>query len=250
MLNIDFRYLEFCTKYSSEGTTNKRMYKEYCFGRIFDGEEYQKNKYCLYIYNTGYEKNWDNNCLLTKEQLILFLNDINKIFKFTYTLKKNVDGYTLKFEIDAPIIYHKIILSWIRYTYEFPYNITLYEVFKVKEEKGFKRITIFNLFNLIGSTMHCTKHGTSIHAIGNFYDWKKLINYKDFKKIIEARRKHRPHIGICSLIEVLDENKFEILKLGLNYRLNHTDYWENEKEYKKRLKLYRSNLKILKKLSK
>lgn len=248
MLNIDFKYLEFWTYYSSKGTTNKDLKREYCFSKIFYGNNKQNNDYELYIYNDGHIKTHDNNCLLTKEQLITHIEEINKFYKFKYELKnlKGNTGYKLIFNLDAPLIYHKIILSWLRYSYEFPFNVALYESFKVKEEKGFKRLTMLNLFNLIGSTMHCTKHGTNIHAIGVFYEWKELISYKDFKKSLDFEVENNPRCQINNIINTYEDDVFEILKLPANKRINHTDYWEDEKEYKKRLKLYKKNLKTLK----
>lgn len=246
MLNIDFKYLEFWTYYSSEGTIDKPLKREYCFSTIFYGKKHQKNNYVLYIYNDGHLKNRDNNCLITKEQLIEHINEINKFHKFEYKLKKIKDGYKLEFTIDAPLMYHKIILSWLRYSYEFPFNVALYELFKVREEKGFKRLTMLNLFNLIGATMHCTKHGTSIHSIGVFYDFKDLISYKDFKKEITKDIKLNPDMQINDILNVVNEDDFDILELPLDKRLNHTDYWEDQEEYKKRLKVYKKNLKTLK----
>lgn len=252
MLNIDFKYLEFWTYYSSKGTTDKKLAREYCFSKIFYGNNKQNNDYELYIYNNGHVQTHDNNCLLTKEQLIEHIEEINKFYKFKYEIKnlRGGTGYKLIFNLNAPLVYHKIILSWLRYTYEFPFNVAIYEAFKLKEEKGFKRITLLNLFNLIGSTMNCSKHGTSIHAIGVFYHWKKLINYKEFRKLIEGNRERYEKCAINDIIPILDERKFETLNLPVDKRINHTNYWEDEKEYKNRLKLYRKNLKTLKKLNK
>lgn len=246
MLNIDFKFLEFWTYYSSKGTTNKDLAREYCFSKIFYGEDHQTNDYVIYIYKNGFEQNRDNNCIISEEQLIEFIDEINKFYQFNYNLKSIKDGYKLEFTLDAPLIYHKVILSWIRYSYEYPFNVAVYELFKVKNEKGFKRLTMLNLFNLIGSTMNCSKHGTSIHAIGRFYDWKKLISYKDFKKTMDDFNKNYPNTQINEIINVVKYDNFSPITLPIDKRINHTDYWEDEKEYKKRLTLYRKNLKTLK----
>lgn len=246
MLNINFKFLEFWTYYSSKGTTNKNLAREYCFSKIFYGEDHQTNDYVIYIYKNGFEQNRDNNCIISEEQLIEFIDEINKFYQFNYNLKSIKDGYKLEFTLDAPLIYHKVILSWIRYSYEYPFNVAVYELFKVKNEKGFKRLTMLNLFNLIGSTMNCSKHGTSIHAIGRFYDWKKLISYKDFKKTMDDFNKNYPNTQINEIINVVKYDNFSPITLPIDKRINHTDYWEDEKEYKKRLTLYRKNLKTLK----
>ena len=111
MLNIDFKYLEFWTYYSSKGTIDKKLAREYCFSKIFYGSKKQNNDYVLYIYNNGHVQNHDNNCLLTKEQLIKHIEEINKFYKFKYKIEtlRGETGYKLMFNLNAPLVYHKII---------------------------------------------------------------------------------------------------------------------------------------------
>ena len=247
MENIDFKFLEFWTYYASKGTTNKNLRREYCFSTIFYGDAIQNNDYTLYIYKKGHEKMHDNNCLLTTEQLKEHIEEIHKIYKFEYKLKETEDKYILKFKINAPVMYHKIILSWLRYSYEFPFNIALYECFKLKNIKGFKRITLLNLFNVVGASMNYSKHGTSIHAIGEFHHIKTLLSYKRFKSIINKTIKNHPRCQINDLIPLKDlEYDFNYIKVPKDMKINHTDYWYDEKEFKKRLKIYKLNIKLLK----
>ena len=77
-----------------------------------------------------------------------------------------------------------------------------------------------------------------------------VLNYKEFHTLIEINRKINEGCAINGIIPILDKKDFKTLKLPANKRINHTNYWEDEKEYKKRLKLYKENLKTLKKLNK
>ena len=246
MVDIDFKYLEFYTYYSSYGDIDKDLSREWCFSEIFDGDSYMCNTYELYIYRYGYKFNGDNNCLITKRQLIQHIEEIKKFHDFDYTIENINKGYKLQFTIGAPLMWHKIILSWLRYSYEFPFNIALYEAFKIKKETDFKDETLLNLFNLIGATIGCNRHGTGIHAIGNFYNFKKLISYKDFTEAVEERIEEDCYSAINYIIPTVSDIELKILKFNLNYRCNHTDYWKDKNFYKERLEIYKHNLNIIK----
>ena len=247
MVDIDFKYLEFWTYYSSEGDIEKNLGREWCFSTIFDGDSWMCNSYELYIYRYGYKKGRDNNCLITKRQLIQHLNEIKNFYKeFEYELTPISKGYKLNFTLDCALIWHKIILSWIRYSYEFPFNIAIYEAFKVKKLKPFKEETMLNLFNLIGATMNCTRHGTAIHAIGEFYNFKELISYGKFIDLTKDTLEEDIYGKINYIIPRVKDGNFNLIKPNLNYRINHTDYWKNKEYFKERLTLYINNYNILK----
>jgi hypothetical protein len=247
MVDIDFKYLDFYTYYSSQGDIEKELCREYCFSTIFDGDKWMNNHYELYIYRYGYKNNNDNNCLITKKQLIQHIEEIKTFYSdFDYTLISINGGYKIVFNLDCELMWHKVILSWIRYSYEFPFNVTLYEAFKVKKEKEFKNETILNLFNLIGATMGCTKHGTDIHCISNFYDFKKFVTYESFKERIEELIEDDSYSPINRIFSTYTNPLLKTLSLGLNFRVNNTDYWKDESQYKNRLDTYKHNLNILK----
>ena len=247
MRKINFNFLNFCTIYESTGSVDKELGREYCFSEIFyEGPNKQKNNYILEIYWDKYEDNDNNNCLLTTEQLVEHINEIKKIKSFEHELEKHEDKYVLKFTLDAPRIYHKIILSWLRYSYEWPFNMALYETFKLKDTYGFKRENLFNLFNIIGASMGYEKHGTDIHAIGAFNRFKKLVTYKEFKQLIETARKKDPRKQINQVVPYIDNINLKDVPRQEDFKINESEFWENEKDFKKRVKIYRNNYKILK----
>lgn len=246
MRKINFNFLNFCTIYRSKGSNDHKLKKEYCFSQIFyQGPNEQKNEYVLEIYVDKAKDNDDNNCFLTTEQLEEHINTIKKIKNFKHTLEQKDNKYILTFTLSAPRVYHKVILSWLRYTYEWPFNIALYESFKLKETPGFKRMTLFNLFNLVGGSMNYYTHGCDIHAIGKFNAFKKLTSWEDFKKTIERHYKIDPKCQLNNLVDLV-KDEFIYIKHHKDLKFTNSEFWEREDEFKKRIRVYKKNLKILK----
>lgn len=164
----DFSFLSFHTEYSSEGTVEKRMGKEACFSRVFHGPYYMTNKYVIKIYS-GFcmiKQHNNNGCFLTKEQLHRHVILLWKIWHFPFTIKEKIskNGLNPYFELSMQVtgynIVHRFILTWIRYSYEFPYSLYMLDVIKLKRFKEFKYLNQFNIFNLVSSRM---RRGEDIH---------------------------------------------------------------------------------------
>lgn len=241
---MNLRFLNFCSKYSSKGTVNHAMSKNACFSAIFQGPRMQHNEYVLELYFNKSVDNDDNNCLLTTEELVQYINEVKKIKSFEHTLEKHDNKFVIKFKLSGPIIYHKFILTWLRYAYEFPYNVVIKETFKVKQINGFKRTSIFNLFNVISASIDYDKHGTDIHCIGHFDDFREIVKYEDLKKKLHKEAKDR-WSRLNDLLKVYDKNKFKLVEDDHRNYYN-SDYWNQEEEFKKRVKVYKFNLKNLK----
>lgn len=249
MENIKFNFLNFYTMYGSKGSVDKPLKREYCFSTIFyQGPDVQNNDYVIKIYKKGYIDNNDNNCLLTTEQLVIHINEIKKLYDFEHTLFEEEECYTLKLQLKAPRMYHKIILSWIRYAYEFPFNVTIYEAFKLKEVRGFKRMHLLNLFNIVSASTNYYKHGTDIHGIGVYKDFKKLITWKEFKTLIDKHIKKDKRGQINSIIPVDNNLDIRFISVPKKYKITNSDYWFDETEFKNRIKVYNYNKKLLKEI--
>lgn len=249
MRNVNFNFLNFCTIYKSKGSVNKELHKEYCFNKIFyQGPNKQKNTYVLEIYVDKTNDNDDNNCFLTTEQLEEHINTIKKVKNFKHTLEQEENKYILTFTLDAPRVYHKIILSWLRYTYEFPFNMAIYDAFKLKDVYGFKRVSLFNLFNLIGGSLNYYKHGCDIHGIGRFDRFQELVTWNELNDKIKKHYEIDPKCAINDIVNLIDRDahKFKHIKPGKGFKVNNSNFWETETEFQKRTKVYRYNLRILK----
>ena len=246
MRDINFNFLNFCTRYKSEGTVRHPMIDESCFSEIFRGPNKQVNEYEIEIYFNKHEDEDNNNCHLTTEQLVEFINEIKNVVYFEHALEKHEDKYVLKFKLDAPKIHHKLVLTWIRYCYEFPYNMIVEECFKLKNIHGFKRITFFNIFNIIGPSLNYSEHGTGIHVIGALWQFKKLISYKE----IANKLKQAKYEAVNDLVDYLNINvgDFKYIKVPEGLEIEDSLYWDDETEFKNRIKVYKNNYKIIKEI--
>lgn len=254
--------LNFCTEYSSEGDTPKKLGKEACFSRIFHSEEngvVQKNKYTIKIYKIGdflNKKAQNNACLTDRAGIVHHLKALKSVFKFSYHLKEEDDHFILTITLKADLIYHKYMLSWIRYLYEFPFNVFLADTNKLKTIPEFKFESIINLFNLVGATSSINQHGTGIHAIGETGWFKALMTIKEIQaKLKELEGGHKQINNIFPVLYAPkksygapDKNEIEGVETlieGEDKALYGSDYWESEEEFNKRLELYKKNYKIL-----
>lgn len=255
----NFLMLNFCTEYASEGNTNKGLRKDLCFGTIFHSEGngiVQKNKYTLKLYKMGdwlNKKRQNNACLADRAGIVHHLKILQSVFKFSYHLKENEDHFVITMTLDGDLIYHKYMLSWVRYLYEYPFNVFLADAWRLKNVPEFKFESVINLFNLVGSTSGIYEHGTGIHAIGETGWFKALMTTKE----IQARLKelHGGHTRVNDIFPVLyaehgwdaPEKKIEGVVTIKNEddNLKCSEYWESEEEFNKRVELYKTNYKIL-----
>lgn len=157
----DFQFLDYHTEYSCKGTFTKVMRREYCFSYIFNKTSNKKvsEEYTIILYKgTDFARkaHKDNACLFTKQQVRNHLKQAQGIYPFNYRIRELTtwkQGYTV-FKVDlkltdVPGTFHKYLLSWLRYMYEYPYNVILYDAYKLKRESCFRFTSISDLFNLV-----------------------------------------------------------------------------------------------------
>lgn len=254
----NFLMLNFCTEYSSEGNTEKHMRKAACFGEIFHSKRngvIQRNKYTIKLYKLGdflNKKRQNNACLTDRAGIVRHLRILKSVFKFSYNLKENEDHFILIITLHRDLIYHKYMLSWVRYLYEFPFNVFLTDAYKLKNKQGFKAESVINLFNLVGATSGIYQHGIDIHAIGETNKFKALMTTKEIQKTLTDLCGGNTYINDVFPIIYHDKRNDEINKVkGLKTleeehdNLHSSDYWESEEEFNKRVELYKENYKIL-----
>lgn len=256
----NFLMLNFCTEYGSEGNTQKNLYKYACFSTIFYSEGngiVQKNTYTIKLYKIGdwlNKKRQNNACLTDRAGIVHHLKILQSVFKFSYHLKENEDHFVLTMTLEGDLIYHKYMLSWVRYLYEYPFNVFLADACKLKGIPGFKFESIINLFNLVGATSGICQHGTGIHAIGETAWFKALMTTKEIKaKLKELEGGHKRVNDIFPVLHANggrgapDKNAIEgvVTLEEEDNNLHSSDYWDSEEEFNKRLELYKKNYKIL-----
>lgn len=187
-----FEYLNYSTIYQTSGDLvkeNKNLEGEACFSYIFRNVKNNKKQHIIYsIYistDPSYiQENRENNfCILTEEQIRFHISYLRFISSFKYRIiKKFIDdypGFRIDLDLNAIGIVHKMFLTWIRYLYEYPYNLVLYDSFKLRGEKRFiEKSNYLNIVNFV-TTFYSTDY---IHQIPrSLHNIPEFITRKSFK---------------------------------------------------------------------
>lgn len=187
-----FEYLSYSTIYRASGDLvfeNKNLEGEACFSYIFRNVKNNKKQHIIYsIYistDPGFiQENHENNfCILTEEQIIFHISYLRFISSFKYKIiKKFIDdysGFRIDLDLNAIGIVHKMFLTWIRYLYEYPYNLVLYDSFKLREDKRFiEKSNYLNIVNFV-TTFYSSDY---IHQIPrSLVSIPEFITRKSFK---------------------------------------------------------------------
>lgn len=251
-MDKQFVYLNFHTEYSSTGTLEKEMCREYCFSDVFYGRTRQGNTYVIKFYmgQIGLAVGAKNNaCFLTKEELSDYISLAKKIHDFEFSIEEdpeNKDILNVKLELHAKRIVHRYILTWIRYAYEYPFNMYLMDAMKLKTLDEFKDDDLFNLFTLVGATAGYHFHGDAIHSIGNICWPRKFYTLEERIAAVKAE----PDDGTVN--DLFGELNIELTTLNdnnKNFQKNFQclEYWQDDKYFNERLPYYQeAKNKILK----
>lgn len=187
-----FKYLNFDTIYQASGDLffeNKNLVGEACFSYIFRNVINNKKQHIIYsIYistDPGYMQDYkaNNLCILTEEQIKFHITYLRFISSFKYKITKKFIDYYSGFRIDLDLnaigAVHKMFLTWIRYLYEYPYSLVLYDSFKLREEKRFlEKSNYLNIVNFV-TTFYSNDY---IHQIPRHtIKIPKFITRKSFK---------------------------------------------------------------------
>ena len=186
-----FEYLSYSTIYQASGDLvfeNKVLEGQACFSYIFNNVRNNKKQHIIYsIYISTdpsfIQNNHENNfCILTEEQIRFHISYLRFISSFKYKItKKFIDdysGFRIDLDLNAIGIVHKMFLTWIRYLYEYPYSLVLYDSFKLREEKRFiEKSNYLNIVNFVTSFFS----NDWIHQIPRSHNIPEFITRKSFK---------------------------------------------------------------------
>lgn len=187
-----FEYLSYSTIYQASGDLvfeNKDLEGQACFSYIFKNVGNNKKQHIIYSIYISTDPSFiqdnreSNLCILTEEQIRFHISYLRFISSFKYKItKKFIDDYSgFRIDLDLNAIgnVHKMFLTWIRYLYEYPYNLALYDSFKLREEKKFiEKSNYLNIVNFV-TTFYSSDW---IHQIPKYnHKIPKFITRKSFK---------------------------------------------------------------------
>lgn len=250
MKTHNLKYLNFYTWYSSKGHIKHKMQREWCFSHIFHINELPddkiiKNIYTIRICHSGKDiaNNYSNQCYLSLTDIKRYLSQGKKFVKYTYNITKDKDYYYITANVQDIHIAHKFILTYIRYLYEMPFALYLYEAVHLKRDcVEFKRLDYLTIYNIVSATIPNYDHGTNIHNIGPSYKFKRLLSIKEIKQYFN----NPDTFQLSDIFETFENPDFETLK----FDFKTTEPWRFKKDRQQRIQTYLHNYNILKKLSK
>lgn len=231
----DFLFLEYHTEYSCDGDINKELDVEACFGNIFHtGKQTLTETYNIIVYQgTSLSKNEheSNACLLDKRQIINHLNQLKYFYPFKFKISEEAewnnvyDVFILTITlVKKPLMFHKYLLTWVRYLYEYPYNVILFDAYKLKKESCFRFTSISNLFNLILGCFN--ENPRTIHQIPD-NKISESLSRKEIKTKLEE-------IDRLNDIYKYLKDKNKVIPEGVKgFQSTDLEYWENEEIYEK-----------------
>ena len=197
-----------------------------CFSYVF--KEVKNNssvKYQIVLYmGTRYsaEQHKSNACIFTKQEVRNHLKLLKSLYPLQYSVRdyRAKNGYkrilvTLNIE-NTPATFHKYALTWLRYLYEFPYNVLLRDAYTLKKERTFRFESIANLFNL---TLSCyCRNPWAIHQIPTNSIIQRL-------KIADIKRRIKQVDLLNNIYAEGDEKALKIPEKIQGFSVEDIEYW-------------------------
>lgn len=225
----EFRFLSYHTEYSCTGTYNKEMCANACFAGVFSRVHYDSDiVYTIHLYSgidfcTKYH--YSNACLFSKHEIRNHLRQLKGIYPFGYRVleKSNNEGqvyYEVKLHLNnVPATFHKYVLTWLRYTYEYPYNVILKDTYRLKKDSMFRFESIANIFNVVSN---CYPDDVNdIHSIAENIIHKPLRKCKLCERIRKADR-------LEEIYNFLYINAIKLPKQIEGFECKDLEYWSEE----------------------
>ncbi len=153
-----FQYSSFFTTYSAkiEGGIDVDLERQACFAQAFldlEGNRVKrKGHYKIFINKNKKlveDRSRNNYCFLTRKELCRHVNLLKKVMEVTFKVEEHDDYFTVIADIDGYCPAHKYMLTWVRYAYEYPYNVMCLDVNHARKEKEFRFVSKVNLFNVL-----------------------------------------------------------------------------------------------------
>lgn len=228
-------FLNYDTTYSFK-KNNERTHSfahTYCFADVFKRIDFNCNDHMHYTVwiNTNKEyvckKNKSNYCFLTKHELYNHIKLIKKLFDFKFSIEEQNDSFIVHIDLKGqPKIAHKYLLTWIRYVYEFPMNVMLQDVNRLrKEESCFRFTSKANLFLLL-----------------SYFDWKeyRYIHCVPTGKqgVFKSNKQLKESISDVSRLNSIYSSKAYKFDFPNWKNYNYVDKEEIDNTYKERLPFY------------
>lgn len=223
-----------------------------CYGHRF-GEFRGLMEFMIYIRRPDHllEKPTRHSCFLSKGQLREHIESIFSILPSDFIKKFEIleveedITWAVYFKAEGENLYYRILLTWIRMAYEFPYSLILTDAFRLRSYEKFKGLSDLNRFRIASL---CYPHDTN-------YLWRedqtmthygKLMNNSTLVEEINQylNDEVREHTYLSDVFDKETYSPSKLVKISSESNLKSIRYWMSDEVFLvERLKYHRSNLK-------
>lgn len=240
--NISFNYVDYFTIFKLAGY-DQRYQEKVCFRKLIDNiNENRLNdmeltfsvKICLT--DRYFVSNKSHLCLIGISDIRKYVKMLSKLFGFVYIIKKEDDYCIITITVNEKRnnLCVLTISTCLRYIYEFPYNIILFEALKLHKEKDFRYTHILNCILTVGSILNLGLGGG--HGLGRDSWWDYCSEHSTFttRKVIKKKYGNSTCNGIFEFKKgKLNRHRFPYIS---STKINFPEFIN---EYQNRLILYK-----------
>lgn len=204
------------------------MKKRVCFAEAFRqlGEKKKSAIYTIKVYKEDTLKgsSSSNMCYFTRKQIKNHLNQLKDLFSIKSSVIDSKDKkkphFIVRLELtNLPGMYHKYALTWLRYLYEYPYNVIALDAYKLKKCPEFRFESIANLFNLVASC-YCEYVGPGHSITGS-----SSVGFLRRKELLSRLNKANQ---LNDLYPKLNRNVHHIPSKIENFERKDIEYWSDK----------------------
>lgn len=226
----EFSCLNYHAEYTCEGSVIADRNGDACFSYIFSSlNNACNNVYKVVVYKDDHFlkiSRSSNACFLSKTELSNHLRQLQSLYPFEFSVTEetreiskdlSVPYYVVTIHLkDVPGLFHRYVLTWLRYTYEFPYNMILLDTYRLKKLPIFRFTSISNLFNIVSNCAN-TYVGEG-HSISEAHVHQPLSK-KELKERIQYARE------LNSIYKNLRLSKARLPETIEGYASFDLEYW-------------------------
>lgn len=142
------------------------------------------------------------------EEYDAYYKRLQQVYPFDYEIDDSNADYTLiKLSIDAPCMWHKMILTQMRYIYQWPMHFILKDALTLKGMKEFKDLDILDIMQVVAKTISsqvCEPSEYMIHPYTPTYKHdfiSKPMDDEEFRKLCKKHGDTNTHPSLNSIGE-------------------------------------------------
>lgn len=189
-------------------------------------------------------------CFFSKDDIVKYIELLKDVFEFDYSLEDGEDCYWLSLSVENTSIYHKLILTYIKYLYQYPLNYILYDSLKLIElQKDNEYMTICYAIAIVSCTLRGYYRTSEYEPmVYNYNECPCIIDKNSIESSIKVYLSDIDNDGLPS-INYMFNNYLTMSAdiLHYNAKFDFTTYDIFKRFLNNRMKCYIKNVSIINK---